>query len=84
MFRRALENAGIPARPINAVAQVVADPQVVARGMNLDLDGVPRLGSPIVIDGKRQVFDSPVRASAKLPELRSVADLGGVRQRFGK
>jgi crotonobetainyl-CoA:carnitine CoA-transferase CaiB-like acyl-CoA transferase len=51
----ALEGSGIPAGPINDVAQAFADPHVQARGMKLDLGGVPGLSSPIVIDGKRQV-----------------------------
>ena len=55
----ALAAAGVPAGPINDVAQVFADPQVVARGMKLDLDGMPGVASPIVIDGKRQVSDRP-------------------------
>lgn len=59
----ALEGAGIPAGPINDVAQVFADPQVVARGMKLDLEGTPGLASPIVIDGRRQVS---ARASPRL------------------
>ncbi|MBA3676301.1 MAG: CoA transferase [Sphingosinicella sp.] len=62
-FYEALENAGIPAGPINPLDAVFADPQVTARGMQLDLDGVPGLASPIVIDGKRQVSD---RASPAL------------------
>ena len=52
----ALERAGIPAGPMNAVDAVFADPQVVARGMRLEGDP-PGLASPIVIDGKRQVSD---------------------------
>ncbi|HEY0044303.1 MAG TPA: CaiB/BaiF CoA-transferase family protein [Allosphingosinicella sp.] len=55
----ALAAAGVPAGPINSVAEVFADPQVVARGMRLDLDGMPGIASPIVIDGKRQVSDRP-------------------------
>ena len=55
----ALEAAGIPAGPINDLPQVFADPQVVARGMRLDLGGIPGLASPIVIDGKRQVAEQP-------------------------
>jgi crotonobetainyl-CoA:carnitine CoA-transferase CaiB-like acyl-CoA transferase len=51
----ALDSAGIPAGPINDVAEVFADPQVTARGMQLDLDGAPGVASPIVIDGQRQV-----------------------------
>jgi crotonobetainyl-CoA:carnitine CoA-transferase CaiB-like acyl-CoA transferase len=53
-FAEALEAAGIPAGPINDVAEVFADPQVVHRGMRLPGDP-PGLASPIVIDGKRQV-----------------------------
>jgi crotonobetainyl-CoA:carnitine CoA-transferase CaiB-like acyl-CoA transferase len=55
-FSDALEAAGIPAGPINAVDQVFADPQVQQRGMQLDGD-LPGLASPIVIDGKRQVAE---------------------------
>ena len=54
-FSEALEEAGIPAGPINPVDAVFADPQVVARGMKLKLGELPVLASPIVIDGKRQV-----------------------------
>lgn len=53
----ALEAAGIPAGPINAVDDVFADPQVVARGMAIRPDGLPGLASPIVIDGERMVAD---------------------------
>jgi len=55
----ALEEAGIPAGPINDVAQVFEDPQVVARAMRLDLDGQPGVACPIVIDGRRQVSGGP-------------------------
>ena len=54
-----LAAAGIPAGPINDLAQVFADPQVIARGMRIERGGVPGLASPIVIDGKRQVSDQP-------------------------
>jgi len=65
----ALAAAGIPAGPINDVAEVFADPQVIARGMRIDPEGVPGVASPIVIDGKRQIADraSPRRAG---PESR--------------
>ena len=50
----ALESAGVPAGPINTVAEVFADPQVVHRGMRLDLsrpDGrrVPAVRTPILM-----------------------------------
>jgi len=41
----ALESAGVPAGPINSVADVFADPQVVHRGLRLDL---PRAGGSTV------------------------------------
>jgi crotonobetainyl-CoA:carnitine CoA-transferase CaiB-like acyl-CoA transferase len=53
----ALASAGVPAGPINTVAEVFADPQVIARGMRLEVGGVPAVASPIVIDGKRQVAE---------------------------
>jgi crotonobetainyl-CoA:carnitine CoA-transferase CaiB-like acyl-CoA transferase len=55
----ALAAAGIPAGPINDLAEVFGDPQVVARGMKIERGGLPGLASPIVIDGKRQVSDQP-------------------------
>ena len=53
----ALEREGVPCGPINTVADVFADPQVVARGMRVDLaEGtVPGVASPIVIGGERMV-----------------------------
>ena len=55
-----LEKAGVPAGPINDVAQVFADPQVQHRGMKAMLKEagggeVPSVASPIVLDGKRMV-----------------------------
>ena len=43
----ACEGAGVPAGPINDMADVMADPQVVARGMQIELDGVPGVRSPM-------------------------------------
>ena len=54
-----LEAVGVPAGPINTLADVFADPQVIARGMRIDPGGVPGVASPIVIDGKRQVTGRP-------------------------
>jgi crotonobetainyl-CoA:carnitine CoA-transferase CaiB-like acyl-CoA transferase len=47
----ALEAAGVPAGPINTVADVFADPQVRARGLQIDRESGPGVRSPIVIDG---------------------------------
>jgi crotonobetainyl-CoA:carnitine CoA-transferase CaiB-like acyl-CoA transferase len=74
-FRRdelmaALERAGVPAGPINTVAQVFAEPQVVHRKLRLDLptgDGrmVPSVRSPITMMGSPLVYD---HASPRLGE----------------
>jgi crotonobetainyl-CoA:carnitine CoA-transferase CaiB-like acyl-CoA transferase len=42
----ACEADGVPAGPINDLAEVFSDPQVVARKMRLDVDGVPGVRSP--------------------------------------
>lgn len=43
-----LEVAGVPAGPINSVKQALSDPQIVARGMVLELDeGIKGLRTPI-------------------------------------
>jgi crotonobetainyl-CoA:carnitine CoA-transferase CaiB-like acyl-CoA transferase len=55
----ALGTAGVPVGPVNRIDQVFADPQVVARGMKLLMDGIPGLASPIRYDGARAVGDRP-------------------------
>ncbi len=42
-----LEKAGVPVGPINTIDKVFADPQVQARGMQIDLDGMPLVANPI-------------------------------------
>jgi len=61
-----LEAAGIPAGPINDLDQVFADPQVIHRGMRLELkspaakDGViPGIRTPIVLDGAPMASKRP-------------------------
>jgi crotonobetainyl-CoA:carnitine CoA-transferase CaiB-like acyl-CoA transferase len=62
----ALEREGVPAGPINSVADVFADPQVLARGLRLDLPSeaaaggaIPSVRSPIVLDGNPLTADRP-------------------------
>jgi len=62
----ALEKVGVPAGPINAIDEVFADQQVVARGVRVDLESadakggaIPTVASPIVMDGMRQVSPRP-------------------------
>lgn len=71
----ALEAQGVPAGPINTVADVFADPHVVARGMKIDLPSsaaragaIPSVRSPIVLDGK------PMAAGRPSPRLGEHTD----------
>ena len=59
----ALEAAGVPVGAVNRIDQVFADPQVVHRGMQLLVDGLPGLAAPITMDGARAVAG---RASPRL------------------
>ncbi|MFS4437646.1 CaiB/BaiF CoA transferase family protein [Paracoccaceae bacterium GXU_MW_L88] len=45
---KAMEEEGVPAGPINTVDEVFADPQVQARGMEIEADGVRGVRSPLV------------------------------------
>ncbi|RDI62631.1 CaiB/BaiF CoA transferase family protein [Microvirga subterranea] len=62
----ALEAQGVPAGPINTVADVFDDPQVVARGMKIDLPSsaakggaIPSVRSPIMINGEPMAAGKP-------------------------
>lgn len=63
-FLAALEVQSVPAGPINTVADVFDDPQIVARRMKLDLvdeDGthIPGVRLPILFDGEPAIAKSP-------------------------
>lgn len=61
----ACESEGVPAGPINDLSEVFADPQVVHRGLQADIDGVPTVRAPFRFSG----VDLPLeRASPKLDE----------------
>jgi crotonobetainyl-CoA:carnitine CoA-transferase CaiB-like acyl-CoA transferase len=57
-----LENAGVPCGPINTIADVFADPQVLARGMRLqlhhpELGSVPSVANPIKYSKTQLSYD---------------------------
>ncbi len=61
-----LEAAGIPGGPINNLEQVFTDPQVVHRGMKLELKSeaakggtIPGIRTPIVLDGTPMASERP-------------------------
>lgn len=55
----ACEAAGVPAGPINDMAEVFADPQVVARGMQIAPEGLPGVRSPMRFSGAELALDRP-------------------------
>jgi crotonobetainyl-CoA:carnitine CoA-transferase CaiB-like acyl-CoA transferase len=55
----ACEAQGIPAGPINDLAEVFADPHAMARGMVMDLDGIPSVRPPFRFDGASSAADRP-------------------------
>jgi len=55
----ACEVEGVPAGPINDLAEVMADPQVRARGMQIKLDGVPGIRTPIRFSDAELALDRP-------------------------
>jgi crotonobetainyl-CoA:carnitine CoA-transferase CaiB-like acyl-CoA transferase len=67
-----LEAVGVPAGPINTIADAFADPQVIARGMRVDRahpdargGSIPGVRTPITIDGYRAAAE---RAPPKVGE----------------
>ena len=61
----ACEAEGVPAGSINDMAEVMADPQVIARGMQIELDGVPGIRSPFSFSDAELALHRP---SPKLGE----------------
>ncbi|WP_347313561.1 CaiB/BaiF CoA transferase family protein [Defluviimonas sp. SAOS-178_SWC] len=55
----ACEAEGVPAGPINDMGEVFADPQIVARGMRVELDGVPGVRSPFTFSGADLALTRP-------------------------
>lgn len=55
----ACENAGVPAGPINDLAEVFADPQVIHRQMVQEAGGVPGLRTPISFSDAELALGAP-------------------------
>ncbi len=55
----ACEADGVPAGPINTFEDVFADPQVIARGLKLDLDGAPSVRPPMRFSDADLALDRP-------------------------
>ncbi|MCA0272168.1 MAG: CoA transferase [Proteobacteria bacterium] len=55
----ACEAEGVPAGPINDMAEVFADPQIIARGMKIDCDGVPGVRAPMTFSDAELAAGKP-------------------------
>jgi len=55
----ACEAEGVPAGPINDLAEVFADPQVQARGTRVELDGVPGVRPPFRFSDAEVALERP-------------------------
>lgn len=60
--------AGIPAGQVNTVRQALALPLTQERGMSIDIDGLPLVGSPLKLEG------SPVQYRRPPPRLGQHSD----------
>ena len=55
----ACHEAGVPAGPINNLDEMFADPQILSRGMRIDLGGMPGVRSPFVFSDAELAMDRP-------------------------
>ena len=53
------EKFGVPAGPINTLEEVFNDPQILHRGMKIDLHGVPSVKNPITFSEMEMSYDKP-------------------------
>ena len=67
----ACESAGVPAGPINDMADVFMDPQIVAREMQVDLDGIPTVRLPVLFS---DADIRPTKASPMLGQDQNLLD----------
>ncbi|OWW00325.1 CaiB/BaiF CoA-transferase family protein [Rhizobium sp. R693] len=78
----ALEGAGIPAGPINSVAEAIDDPQIKARRLKIAPEGLPGLRtpigfsrSPLTLDGASPLFGAGRwRFASEKPEVDTTID----------
>jgi len=53
----ALEQAGVPAGPINDVAEALSEPQIASRGLRIDPENIAGLRTPIVFSRSALTYD---------------------------
>lgn len=75
-----LQAAGVPASPIHTVAEVFADPQIKARGMEIAPNGVPGVRTPITFSEAALALE---KAAPRLGADTEVVKAELARQRKG-
>ena len=60
----ALEQTVVPAGPIDAIEEALADPQIVARGLEIAPEGIPGPRSPLRFSRSERVLE---RAAPQKP-----------------
>lgn len=73
---KACEDHGVPAGPVNNLEGVFNDPQVISRGMQMEIGGVPSVRSPFVFSDAELAHHRP---SPKLGEHTDEV-LGGLKK----
>ncbi len=74
---KACEDHTVPAGPINTVGDVFSDPQVIARNMQIDVEGIPGVRTPITMNGAHAASDQRApRLGEHTNEILSEIDLG--------
>ena len=72
----------MPASPINDIARMFEDPQVIARGLRMDLDDgmgntLPSVRAPMVMHGTPLAYDRPSpRLGQHTAEIMAELDAG--------
>ncbi len=69
----ALESAGVPCGPINRLPEVFGDPQVIARGLRVDLPH-PAFGSVPLVANPIRLSATPVQYRQAPPTLGEHTD----------
>ena len=73
----ACEAEGVPAGPINDMAEVFADPQILARGLQIAPGGVPGVRLPVTFSGAALALDRPSpRLGEQDDEIRAGLGIG--------
>ena len=74
-----LRSIDVPCGPVNAMDQVFDEPQIQARGMQIDIDGTALVGSPLKLSETPVSYSSapPRRGEHTAAVLKNLLDMSG-------